>query len=126
MSQGEGVGAAARYDARCVFCRIISGEIPSRIVRSDDRAVAFGDIRPRAPVHLLVVPREHIPNLEAAADADEPLLGHLFAFARDVAAEEGLASSGYRLTLNNGPDSGQEVFHIHLHVLGGRRMAAMG
>lgn len=96
------------------------------MVHEDETVVVFRDIRPRTPVHLLVVPREHIANLEDAQDEHEVLLGHMVRVARLVASQEGLTHSGYRLTLNNGPDSGQEVFHIHLHVLGGRRMGPMG
>jgi histidine triad (HIT) family protein len=110
----------------CVFCKIVRGQTPSRVVYEDDLVVAFPDIRPRAPVHLLVVPREHIANLEATHEDDDPLLGHLIGVARMLAAREGIAESGYRLALNNGPDGGQQVFHIHMHLLGGRRLGSMG
>jgi histidine triad (HIT) family protein len=104
--------------ADTVFGRIARGEIPARIVYEDDRALAFHDVNPQAPVHLLVIPRKPIERLGAAEPADEGLLGHLLLVARRVAAEAGLAD--YRLVVNNGAGSGQTVFHLHLHVLGGR------
>lgn len=110
----------------CVFCKIVAGELPARIVLKDERVVVFKDIAPKAPVHLLVVPREHVADLESTGDEHETLLGHLMAVGRTVAHEHGLGDSGYRLVLNNGPDSGQEVFHLHLHVMGGRRLGPMG
>lgn len=110
----------------CVFCRIVAGELPARIVHADDKVVVFKDIAPKAPVHLLIVPREHLPDLEAARGEHVSLLGHLLLCAPRVAEMAGMTESGYRLVLNNGSDSGQEVAHIHLHVLGGRRLGPMG
>lgn len=126
MTQADrGAGPALHTDPNCVFCKIIAGELPSRMVYTDDTVVVFKDIRPRMPVHLLVVPREHIPDLEAIEPRHEGILARLLLVAAKVAADEGLARRGYRLVLNDGADSGQEVFHIHLHVLGGRRMGPM-
>lgn len=104
-----------------VFGRIARGELPARIVYEDDRCLAFHDVDPRAPVHLLVIPRRAIARLSQAEDGDEALLGHLLRVAGRVAREAGLAD--YRLVVNDGPGAGQTVFHLHLHVLGGRPLA---
>lgn len=104
-----------------LFERIASGELPAEIVYEDDRAVAFRDIAPVAPVHVLVVPRTPIPRADAVEEADEALVGHLFTVARRVAEAEGLAD--YRLVVNNGEGAGQTVFHLHVHLLGGRALA---
>jgi histidine triad (HIT) family protein len=109
--------------ADCVFCRIASGEIPATLVHSDNQCVAFRDLNPQAPTHVLVIPREHITSVAVATPEQEPLLGHLVRIAADVARREGLEASGYRLVFNHGPDAGQSVFHIHLHLLGGRHFA---
>jgi len=101
-----------------VFGKIARGEIPARIVHQDERALAFHDLNPQAPVHLLVIPRKPIERLGAAEPEDEGLLGHLMLVAQRVAAEAGL--SDYRLVVNNGAGAGQTVFHLHVHVLGGR------
>jgi histidine triad (HIT) family protein len=107
----------------CLFCRIVAGEIPATIVATDDRVVAFRDVNPQAPTHVLVVPREHIANAADLADHHADLLAAMAAMANRVAAEDGRANSGYRLVFNVGPDAGQSVDHLHLHVLGGRRLA---
>jgi histidine triad (HIT) family protein len=104
----------------CIFCRIVAGEIPGKILYRDDRVTAFKDARPIAPVHVLVVPNRHIASLEDAASADAALLGQLLLVGRQVAALEGVEKTGYRLVINTGPDAGQSVFHLHLHVIGGR------
>jgi len=106
----------------CIFCRIIGREIPAKIVFEDGDALAFEDIHPQAPVHILIIPKEHIASLNEVPDGREGLLGSLLAKARGIARMKGIDQSGYRIVLNTAPDSGQEVFHIHLHVLGGRRM----
>jgi histidine triad (HIT) family protein len=107
----------------CLFCRIINRDIPSKIVFEDDRIFAFEDINPQAPTHILIIPKQHFASLkETPADSQE-LLGHILIKAREIARERGLQESGYRLVLNTGRDSGQEVFHIHFHLLGGRRMS---
>lgn len=104
----------------CIFCKIVAGEIPADIVFQDERVVAFRDINPQAPVHVLVIPREHIESLNDAAQADEAPLGHLLRVAARVANEQGVAESGYRTVINTGAGAGQSVFHIHVHLLGGR------
>ncbi len=108
--------------ADCIFCKIATGEIPSEMVHEDERCVVFRDINPQAPTHLLVIPRAHIVGMAQLEGADAELLGHLLVVAGEVAEAEGLAESGYRTVINWGPDSGMEVPHLHLHVLGGRRM----
>ena len=104
----------------CVFCKIASGEIPATIVKRDGTMLAFRDLNPQAPTHLLVIPTTHVSTLNDAKDPD--LLGGLLAFSRDVANEAGIANKGYRVVVNTNPDGGQTVFHLHLHVLGGRSM----
>ena len=107
----------------CVFCRIASSEIPAAIVYQDERAVAFRDLNPQAPVHVLVIPRQHLTSVADADGEDESLLGHLVVAAGQVARQEGLQEPGYRLVFNHGPDAGQSVFHVHLHLLGGRHFS---
>ena len=107
----------------CLFCRIVKGEVPSDAVFSDERSMAFRDINPQAPVHILVIPREHLDSLDEASHKDEALLGHLLRVAARVANEQGLSESGYRTVINTGAGAGQSVFHLHVHVLGGRSLA---
>lgn len=107
--------------SNCIFCRIVAGEIPSKKVYEDDRIFAFEDISPKAPTHVLVVPREHIERLSEVSSAEEPLLGALASRAAAIARERGL--SDYRLVVNNGEGAGQSVFHLHFHLLGGRAMS---
>ena len=104
----------------CIFCRIIAGEIPGSILYRDDQVTAFNDARPIAPVHVLVIPNRHIASLADATPTDENLLGHLLLVGRQMAVQEGVEKSGYRLVINTGPDAGQSVFHLHLHMIGGR------
>lgn len=106
----------------CVFCRIIKGEAPAQMVYQDEWVSAFRDIRPVAPVHVLVVPNKHIASITDASEEDQALLGRMLLVARRVAEQEGIARSGFRLIINNGPDANQIVFHLHLHVIGGQRM----
>jgi histidine triad (HIT) family protein len=107
----------------CLFCRIINGETPATILHQDPRAIAFRDINPQAPVHILVIPRQHIESLdEAAAPEDEGLLGHLLLVGAELARKEGLSAEGYRTVVNTGAAAGQTVYHIHVHILGGRGM----
>lgn len=106
----------------CLFCRIIAGELPSTRVFEDDTTYAFRDINPGAPSHVLVVPRKHIDSISALEEGDEALAGHLLRVGAQIAKSEGIADSGYRLVFNTNRDAGQTVFHIHLHVLGGRPM----
>lgn len=110
----------------CVFCKIIAGEIPSSKVHEDQLVTAFRDINPVAPTHILIVPNQHIPSINELAPEDEATIGYLFTIARKIAAQEGLAETGYRLIINTGPDGGQVVFHLHLHLLGGRKLRQMG
>ena len=104
----------------CIFCRIINHQIPAKIVFENDSVLAFEDLNPQAPVHLLVVPRKHLPSLKEAQAEDAPLLGNLFMVAAQLARERQIDAKGYRLVINNGLWAGQTVFHLHVHVLGGR------
>jgi histidine triad (HIT) family protein len=106
----------------CIFCRIIAGEASGEIVYADELATAFRDIHPVAPVHILIVPNQHIASVNDLKPEDEPLVGHLFTIARQLAQEQGIDRSGYRIIVNTGPNSGQAVFHLHLHLIGGQRM----
>ena len=106
----------------CLFCRIVAGEIPSDLIYKDERAIAFRDINPQAPVHVLVIPRDHTESLDEASQKDEAMLGHLLRVAARVANEQGLSESGYRTVINTGAGAGQSVFHLHVHVLGGRAL----
>jgi len=104
----------------CIFCKIAAGEIPASVVKRGDGMLAFTDLNPQAPTHVLVIPTTHIGTLNEAKDPG--LLGKLLLFARDVAQEAGITTKGYRVVVNTNPDGGQTVFHLHLHVLGGRPM----
>lgn len=106
-----------------IFARIIAKQIPAQIVFEDDRALAFRDIGPKAPVHILVVPKQDLANIGAAQTGDEALLGHLLTVAAQIARQEGVDTSGYRLVINKGPHAGESVPHLHVHLLGGRAMA---
>jgi histidine triad (HIT) family protein len=108
-----------------LFERIISRELPADIVFQDERVTAFRDIQPRAPVHILIVPTRPIPTANDIADADEALIGHMFTVARDLARREGIAADGYRLIINCNAHGGQEVYHLHLHLLGGKPLGPM-
>jgi histidine triad (HIT) family protein len=108
-----------------LFERIIAGEIPADIVHRDDRVIAFRDIRPRAPTHILIVPVKPIATANEIADEDESLVGHLFTVARDLAKKEGIAGNGYRLIVNCGDHAGMEVPHLHLHLVGGKPLGPM-
>ena len=107
----------------CIFCRIIAGEIPAAKIYEDERALVFRDIHPQAPTHCLLIPKRHIASLDEATHADEADLGYLFVLAGKIARDEGLNEKGYRTIVNTGADAGQTVFHIHVHLLGGRPMA---
>ena len=104
----------------CLFCRIVRREIPATLVHEDEHTLAFRDVDPKAPTHVLVIPRTHVASLNETDDAE--MLGRLMLVARSIAAAEGLASDGYRTVVNTGPNAGQTVFHIHLHLLGGRKL----
>lgn len=106
----------------CLFCKIISGEVPSEKVYEDDQVTAFRDINPVAPTHILVIPNKHIASINELSVDDESLVGHLFTTAKDLAKSEGIDESGYRLIINVGPHGGQVIYHLHLHLIGGQRM----
>ncbi len=106
----------------CLFCKIIAGEEPGEIIYQDDSATAFRDARPVAPVHILIVPNIHIDSVNDLREEDEALVGHLFTVARLLADPQGIRETGYRLVVNTGPDSGQAIFHLHMHLLGGQHM----
>lgn len=107
----------------CLFCKIAAGDIPAAQVGETARTLAFRDINPQAPTHVLVIPKEHFPDFATLADAEPALLAEVAAHVHRVAEQEGIASSGYRVVFNTGPAAGQTVFHAHAHVLGGRQMA---
>ncbi len=111
--------------AECLFCRIVDGEIPADVVHETERVLAFRDIRPQAPVHVLVIPKKHYANAGELGVGDPALAGEVLEVAAAVAAKEGVAEHGYRFLFNTGPHSGQEVFHVHGHVLGGRPLGPM-
>jgi histidine triad (HIT) family protein len=107
----------------CLFCKVVAGEIPAKVVKRSEDAVAFRDIDPKAPTHVLVIPTKHVPAVrDAKGEQGERLVGRLLSFAADVATEMGLDGAGYRIVTNTGKDAGQSVDHLHFHVLGGRRM----
>jgi histidine triad (HIT) family protein len=108
-----------------LFEKIISGELPANVLYRDDRVLAFTDIRPAAPVHILIIPIKPIPTANDIADEDEALIGHMLIVARDLARKQGIAASGYRLIINCNADGGQEVYHLHAHLLGGRALGPM-
>jgi histidine triad (HIT) family protein len=108
--------------SNCIFCKIKNKEIPSKIVFEDERIIAFNDANPQAPVHILLVPKEHFTSLNDIPEEKKDILSHLLIKARQIAQREGISKNGYRIVLNTERDSGQEVFHIHFHLLGGRRM----
>lgn len=107
----------------CLFCKIIAGDIPADIVFESDAVIAFRDINPKAPTHVLIIPRKHIATINDISVDDEALVGSLYTVAKDIAAAEGLADEGYRVVMNCNESAGQSVFHIHLHLLGGRNFA---
>jgi len=105
----------------CLFCRIVRREIPATVIREDEHTLAFRDIDPKAPTHVLVIPKEHVASLNDVRDP--ALVGRLQLVASAIASDEGLTDAGYRTVMNCGPDAGQTVFHVHLHLLGGRKLA---
>ena len=107
----------------CLFCQIVEGKIPAKVAFQDDQVMAFHDIDPKAPTHVLVIPKRHIADLNQLAAGDDALVGRLVRTARDIAKEQGLSERGYRLNFNCGDDAGYSVHHIHLHLLGGRTFA---
>lgn len=107
----------------CIFCKIVAGEIPARMVTENEHVVAFHDLNPVAPTHVLVIPRKHLVSVHDASPDDQAMLGSLMLTAQQVAEMSGLGPEGYRLVVNTGKNGGQSVFHLHLHVIGGRPMA---
>ena len=105
---------------KCPFCKIISGELPGRVVFQDDEITAFHDIHPVAPIHILIVPNKHIESINNISSRDEGLVGRLFTVARELAVKESITNSGYRLIINTGRDANQTIFHLHLHLIGGQ------
>ena len=110
-------------EGNCLFCKIVGGQIPADIVHQDEYCVAIRDINPQSPTHVLVIPRDHIESLDDASQKDEPLLGHLLRVSARVANDLGHGEGGYRTVINTGAEAGQSVFHLHVHVLGGRPMS---
>jgi len=108
-----------------LFTKIINGEIPADIVYQDDQVTAFRDIAPQAPVHILIVPAKEIPTVNDVNSEDEQLIGHMFTVARKIAEKEGVAQDGYRLMINCNKDGGQEIFHLHMHLFGGKPLGPM-
>ncbi|MBA7506781.1 Purine nucleoside phosphoramidase [subsurface metagenome] len=107
----------------CIFCQIVAGKVPSEILYRDEEVIAFGDINPQAPKHLIIIPQKHIPSLAHLTEADSPLIGHMVNIANQLAKKEGISESGYRLVINCGEQGGQLVPHLHLHLLGGRKLS---
>lgn len=107
----------------CIFCKIVAGQIPAQVIYQDEHVTAFHDINPQAPVHVLIVPNRHVESLATTGPEEISLLGQILSIAPSIAAETGIANSGYRVVLNTGRDAGMAVYHLHAHVLGGRRMA---
>lgn len=109
-------------EVNCLFCKIIAGEIPGELVHEDKLCIVLRDINPQAPTHVLVIPREHVESLDEVSQRDEAMLGHLLRVAARVANDEGISEGGYRTVINTGAGAGQSVFHLHVHVIGGRPM----
>lgn len=107
----------------CIFCQIIAGKVPGDILYQDKEIIAFRDIHPQAPIHLLIVPKKHIPSLTHLSEADSPLIAHMVNVANRLAKDKGIAERGYRLVINCGEDGGQLVPHLHMHLLGGRKLS---
>ena len=110
----------------CIFCKIADGELPANLVFEDEEILAFEDIHPKAPVHILIIPKQHLATLNEAGPDHSSLIGRIVLIAADLAKKKGVAKGGYRVLTNCNPDGGQEVFHLHFHLLGGRRMGEMG
>ena len=107
----------------CVFCQIVAGKIPSETLYQDEEVIAFRDINPLAPTHVLIIPKRHIPSLAQLTDDEMPLIGHMARVANQLAREEGVSESGYRLVISSGEEGGQVVPHLHMHLLGGRKLS---
>ena len=110
-------------ERNCIFCQIVAGKVPSEILHQDEEAIAFLDINPQAPTHLVIIPKRHIPSLAHLSEADSALMGHMVNIANQLAKREGIAEGGYRLVINCGKEGGQLVPHLHMHLIGGRRLS---
>ena len=108
----------------CIFCQIVAGKLPSEILYQDEEIIAFRDINPQAPTHILIIPKKHIPSLAHLSEAESPLIGHMAKIANRLAKEEGISERGYRLVVSCGEEGGQLVPHLHMHLLGGRRLSS--
>jgi len=108
----------------CIFCQIVAGKIPSEILYQDEKVIAFRDVNPQAPIHLLIIPKKHIASLAHLTEAESSLMGHIISIANELAIREGVSESGYRLVINCGKEGGQAVPHLHLHLLGGRGLSS--
>ena len=106
----------------CIFCKIVGGEIPADIVYEDEKYMAFKDINPKAPIHILIIPKKHIEKLADIDDSNKNIIADMVIVANKVAEQLGIDKTGYRVVINNGPDAGQEVYHIHMHLLGGKKL----
>ncbi len=106
----------------CIFCKIVDGEIPADIVYEDEKYMAFKDINPKAPIHILIIPKKHIEKLTDIDDSNKNIIADMVIVANKVAEQLGIDKTGYRVVINNGPDAGQEVYHIHMHLLGGKKL----
>lgn len=113
-------------DPKCIFCRIVARQLPGDVVFEDDELLAFNDLSPQAPVHVLIIPKRHIATVNELTDGDDGLIGRLTLRARALATTRGIGESGYRLILNCNGEGGQTVYHLHMHLLGGRQMRALG
>ncbi|CAM3115995.1 histidine triad nucleotide-binding protein [Paenibacillus lupini] len=109
----------------CIFCKIIEGSIPSSKVYETENVIAFKDIQPAAPVHILIIPKKHIPTMNDVTEEDDSVIAELFAAAREIAKQQGIAESGYRLINNVNSDGGQVVYHLHIHLLGGEKLGSL-
>ncbi|WP_314001186.1 histidine triad nucleotide-binding protein [uncultured Paenibacillus sp.] len=109
----------------CIFCKIVEGTVPSKKVYENDTVLAFHDIQPAAPVHVLIIPKKHIPTMNEVGESDAALIAELFAAARHIARELGIAEAGYRLVNNVNKDGGQVVYHLHVHLIGGRKLGTL-
>ena len=107
----------------CIFCQIAAGKVPGDILYQDEEVVAFRDINPQSPTHIVIIPKKHIPSLAHLSEADSPLIGHMVNVANQLARKEGIAEKGYRLAINCGEQGGQLVPHLHMHLLGGRKLS---
>jgi histidine triad (HIT) family protein len=113
--------ASQARQSNCIFCKIVAGQSPAQMLYQDEQVSAFRDLHPAAPTHVLIVPNRHIDRLQDLTNEDSPLIGHMFSVARQIAGQEGVAESGYRVIINNGPHGGQVVYHLHMHLIGGQR-----